>query len=190
MRKTVVFAFILLSLAGLAMAQVPTSGNIFVGFSFENASSSAVNLNLDRFNLNGWEASLEGKVFPHIGIVADFSGHYGSESYVLNPPGGPGPININVTGHETEVLFGPRVSIPVGKVTPFGEFMAGVGHINTGGTLAGFSNTSFATAVGGGIDYRIVRPVALRLEGDYVTTRFFSTTQNNLRISTGVVFRF
>ena len=39
------------------------------------------------------------------------------------------------------------------------------------------SDTSFATAIGGGLDYHLVRPVAWRLEGDYVQTRFFSTTR-------------
>ena len=52
------------------------------------------------------------------------------------------------------------------------------------------SDTSFATALGGGIDYKIIRPVAWRFQGDYVQTRFFGATQNNVRISTGIVFRF
>jgi len=95
-----------------------------------------------------------------------------------------------VTGHELEVMFGPRVSIAVGKLTPFAEIMAGVGHMNTGGTFSGPSDTSFASAVGGGIDYRVFHPIAVRVEGDYVTTRFFGDTQNNLRLSTGVVFHF
>lgn len=60
---------------GLAVARIPTSGNIFVGYSFENSSSSTLNLNLTRPHLQGREASLEGKVLPVIGIVADFSGH-------------------------------------------------------------------------------------------------------------------
>ena len=63
--------------AGLAGAQVP-SGNVFLGYSFENATSSALDLDLSRPNLLGWEASFEGKVLPWVGIVADVSGHYGS----------------------------------------------------------------------------------------------------------------
>lgn len=178
----------LLLFAGMANAQVPTSGNIFVGYSFENTNSSALNLNLSRPNLQGWEGSLEGKLLPWVGIVADFSGHYGSQTFIELPPAG--PVTVKVTGHEWEVLFGPRLSVPVGKFTPFGEFMVGLARINTGGTFPGPSNTSFATAVGGGIDYRLFRPIALRVEGDYLRTSFFSTTQNNLRLSTGVVFRF
>jgi opacity protein-like surface antigen len=179
---------VLFLLAGLANAQVPTSGNIFVGYSFENTNSSTLKLNLSRPNLQGWEGSLEGKILPWVGIVADFSGHYGSQTFIELPPSG--SVDVKVTGHEWEVLFGPRVSIPVGKFSPFGEFMVGLAHINTGGTFPGPSNTSFATALGGGIDYKIFRPIALRLEGDYLRTSFFDTTQHNIRLSTGVVFRF
>jgi opacity protein-like surface antigen len=68
--------------------------------------------------------------------------------------------------------------------------MIGLAHIHTGGTLPGPSNTSFASALGGGLDYRLIKPVALRVEGDYIHTSFFSTTQNNLRLSFGVVLRF
>lgn len=175
--------------ASLASAQIPTSGNVFFGYSFENSSSSALGFDFgSRPNLQGWEGSLEGKVAPWFGIVADLSGHYGSQTYAVPTP--PGTTNVNVTGHELEVMFGPRVSIPIGKFTPFAEAMVGVAHINAAGFTPGSSGTSFATALGGGIDYRLVKLIALRLEGDYITTRFFSTTQNNVRLSTGVVIRF
>jgi hypothetical protein len=174
--------------AGLANAQVP-SGNIFLGYSFENTSSSGLGLNLSRPNLQGWEGSLEGKWLPWVGMVADFSGHYGSQTF-QEPVPQSGAITVKVTGHELEVMFGPRVSIPVGKFTPFAEAMGGVAHINTGGSFPGPSNTSFATALGGGIDYRLIRLFAWRVEGDYITTRFFNSTQNNFRLSTGIVFRF
>jgi opacity protein-like surface antigen len=173
--------------AGLASAQIP-SGNVFLGFSYENTNSSALNLNLSRPNLHGWEASFEGKVLPFVGIVGDVSGHYGSQSFTEPTPNG--LENINVTGHEQEYLVGPRLSVPVGKFTPFAEVLVGVAHIHTGGTLPGPSNTSFATAVGGGLDYRLFGPVAARVEGDYLRTKFFNSTQNNLRLSAGVVFRF
>jgi len=38
------------------------------------------------------------------------------------------------------------------------------------------SDTSFATAIGGGVDYRLFRAVAWRFQGDYLQTRFFDTT--------------
>lgn len=185
MRKTVVIGFMLFLFAGLATAQVPTSGNVFFGYSYESAEASALNLTGSRANLNGWEATLEGKLFPILGIVADFSGHYGSENITAFTSSG--AFSGNVTGHEFEVMFGPRVGVSVGKFRPFAEFELGVGHMNTN---AFGSDNSFATALGGGLDYRVFRPLALRLEGDYVTTRFFGTTQNNFRLSTGIALHF
>jgi opacity protein-like surface antigen len=187
MWKAACVGVVLFLFAGLANAQLP-GGNIFLGYSYENTNSSTLDLDLSRSNLHGWEASFEGKLLPWVGLVADVAGHYGSQNFVELTPNG--PVNINVTGHQQEYLFGPRVSVPVGKFTPFAEGMVGFAHIHTGGTLPGPSNTSFATAVGGGVDYRVFHPLALRVEGDYIRTKFFNATQNNLRLSAGVVFRF
>jgi len=171
-----------LLLAGTASGQVP-SGNVFVGYSYYNADLSS----LGRSNLNGWNGSLEGKLLPWVGVVADIGGHYGSESVPFRCPG-PGPCpNVSVNIHEYDFLFGPRVSVSVGKIRPFAEALFGGGHLSTNG--AG-SDTSFATALGGGIDYHLIPLLAWRLEGDYVQTRFFSAKQNNIRLSTGIVLRF
>jgi opacity protein-like surface antigen len=181
MRKIALIGLASLLFASVAMAQVPTSGNVFFGYSYYNTNLSPI----DRANANGWEASLEGKVLPWVGIVADFSGHYGSENFPAFCPQNPCTINVNV--NERNVLFGPRVSASFGKFRPFAEAMFGVGHVNAD---AAGSDTSFATALGGGLDYRLIRPVAWRFQGDYIQTRFFGTTQNNLRLSTGIVFHF
>lgn len=187
MQKIALIPLAVVLLASLSFAQ--SSGNIFVGYSFENTNWSGLNSSLTRPNLHGWEASLEGKVFPHVGLVTDLSGHYGSESFLIFPPAGPGPVRVNVTGHEWEALFGPRLSVPVWKLTPFAEIMFGVAHIHNG-DFVDHTNTSFATAAGGGVDYRLVRFLAARLEIDWLHTQFFSTSQNNLRISPGLVLRF
>jgi hypothetical protein len=192
MLKAACIGVVLFLFAGLANAQIP-SGNVFLGFSYERTNSSEFSPNLigttlSSPNLHGWEASFEGKIVPFVGIVGDVSGHYGSQNFTEATPNG--LLNINVTGHEQEYLVGPRLSIPVGKFTPFAEVMVGAAHIHTGGTLPGPSNTSFAYALGGGLDYGLFGPVAARVEGDYLRTKFFSSTQNNLRLSAGVVFRF
>jgi opacity protein-like surface antigen len=190
--KAACITAVLFLFAGFANAQVP-GGNIFFGYSYESTNTSAFGPSLvastvTRPNLNGWEASFEGKILPFVGIVGDVAGHYGSQNLTEATPNG--LITVNVTGHEQEYLFGPRLSVPVGKFTPFAEAFVGVAHIHTGGTLPTPSNTSFAYAFGGGLDYRIIRPIALRVEGDYLRTQFFSTTQNNFRLGVGVVVRF
>jgi opacity protein-like surface antigen len=186
MRQIGFSVFVLLLFAGLASAQVPTSGNVFFGYSFYNTDLSSI----DRANTNGWEASVEGKIIPWVGMVADFDSHYGSQNFpecipVSGTSCAVSTFNASVTEHN--FLFGPRVSFSVGRFRPFGEALFGGAHVDAGS--AG-SNTSFATALGGGLDYKIIRPLAWRFQGDYVQTRFFSTTQNNVRLSTGLELRF
>lgn len=187
MRMTALIFFTFLLFVELAAAQIPTSGNVFFGYSYYNTDLSSVS----RASTNGWEASVEGHVFPFVGIVADFSSHYGSEKLpgavcpVTEPPCIPVEVGTNISEHN--YLFGPRVSVSVGKFRPFAEALFGAAHVNA--NSAG-SDTSFATALGGGLDYRLIRLVAWRFQGDYVQTRFFGTTQNNVRLSTGIVVRF
>lgn len=193
--KIVVLIAIVL-VAGIgAEAQVPTSGNVFFGYSYSGGNvflSSAPERAAASHSagLNGWEGSLEGKFLPWIGIVADLSGHYGSHDlpvcgFVLPP--------CHISSFSTKqytVLFGPRVSVSVGKFTPFAHALIGAGHVSDTGDGISDSNTSFATAIGGGLDYKVIKGLAWRLQGDEIHTRFFGAGQDHFRFSTGIVFRF
>src|ERR1700688_808862 len=79
MRKIGLSVFALAILSGLASAQIPTSGNVFFGYSYYNADLSSVG----RSSFNGWTGSVEGKVLPFIGIVGEFTQTYGSENIPL-----------------------------------------------------------------------------------------------------------
>ncbi len=147
-----------------AAAQIPTKGNIFFGYSYNRADFNGAG----HSNLNGWDGSLEGKVAPWIGLVVDISGHYGSNDSVHN------------------VIFGPRVSVPVGRLTPFAHALFGVGHFSTTGS----SDTSFSDAIGGGVDYRLIHGIGWRFQADALQTRFFHNTQDDFRFSTGIVLHF
>jgi hypothetical protein len=154
---------LLLTLAAGASAQ--TSGNVFFGYSYNRASI----VSNDAQNLNGWEASLEGKFAPWVGLVADLQGTYGH----------------GVSEHN--VLFGPRVSVQVENIRPFAHLLVGAGHI---GINHGPSDTSFANAFGGGADFKLVGPFAARGQLDWIHTRFFSHGQNDTRLSLGLVVNF
>jgi len=179
-----------------ANAQVPTSGNVFFGYSYLNTTPLTFLGITSRQGLNGWEGSVEGKVFRYIGLVADFSGNYGSQTL----PIAVGTCAIGVVclplRANTDVqnfLFGPRVSANFGKIRPFGEFLVGAGHVDVtspGPDSIMSKDTTFAMALGGGLDYKIIRPIAARFQADYIRNRFFGTTQNNIRLSTGIVVRF
>ncbi|HEY1802209.1 MAG TPA: hypothetical protein VGG46_14890 [Terriglobales bacterium] len=184
MRHLFAVIIAVLGLGLIASAQVPTGGNIFIGYSYFNADTNVSN----RTNLNGWNGSLEGKVFPFVGIVADVGGYYGHEDF----PGACGGVGCTYNAKVLTAMFGPRVSFSVGKLRPFANVLVGAGH--TSGTLSGLSgassDTSLADAFGGGIDYHLIPLIAWRVQADEVQTRFFSGTQNNFRLSTGIVFHF
>lgn len=201
MRKISVFVCGLFLCVNAAHGQIVPKGNIFVGYSYTRANvfpgSGVVGFTSNQTgNLNGWEGSLEGKVFPFIGIVADFSGHYGSHEFTIGceaiptPPCAPQTANVHANLHT--YLFGPRASVSVGRFTPFAEALFGAAHISESASSVGFSHsdTNFATAIGGGIDYKLIPAIAWRFQGDWLQTRVLSNTQSNLRLSTGIVLRF
>ena len=184
MTKFAIVARMLL-LAGIAAAQSPFSGNIFVGYSYYNTDV----IPFDRAGLNGLQGSLEGKVLPHFSIVADLGAHYGSKDFfppgILCPIGGCQPVHANM--HIYDAMFGPRFFADFGRFRPFQEFEVGVSHLTS--TALG-NSTSFSGAIGGGLDYRIIRPIAWRVQGDFVWTHLNGAPQSTFRLATGLVFRF
>ena len=156
--------------------------------------------------LDGWNASLEAKVFHVVGAVADVSGYYGSYGATLGCEAilGCAPISGNVDSRLYSVLFGPQISVSLWRLTPFVHALFGVAHLSQNSGFAGLSglsssDTSFADAIGGGLDIRIVWRASIRFQGDLLQTRFFSLppplglflpAQNGFRGSAGLVFRF
>jgi opacity protein-like surface antigen len=180
-----ILAISFLFIAALGFAQIP-SGNVFVGYSYLSADLVPG----DRANLNGWNASVEGRVLPLLGIVADFSGHYGSQNFpqLAGCSGCASPSN---SVHQENYLFGPRLSFSVGKFRPFVHALIGASHISeSAGPSPSDSDTSFSDAIGGGVDYHLIPLISWRVQADALQTRFFGATQQNVRISTGITFHF
>jgi opacity protein-like surface antigen len=178
--KTAVILLGIFLAAGAAQAQIPTSGNIFVGYSFSQTNSFGSTV-----SLNGWEGSLEGKFLPWIGIVGDFGAGYGADNFAPPCPF-PGCGFSGSSVRRYTYLIGPRVSVPIRRFTPFAQVFFGGAHINDRGS----TDTSFATAVGGGLDYRLIHGLAVRLQGDEIHTNFFSVGENHFRLSAGIDIRF
>jgi opacity protein-like surface antigen len=188
-QRLVAIFFTVFVLATAGYAQVP-SGNVFVGYSYMSADL----VSNGRTNLNGWNGSVEGKVLPFIGIVGDFSGHYGSVPLAVNPTCtaviGASCASQSASTNMYSFLFGPRVSVSVGRVRPFAHALLGASHLSESASLLSGSDTSFAYALGGGVDYHLIPLVSWRVQVDFLQTRFFSNTQNNVRISTGIAIHF
>jgi opacity protein-like surface antigen len=168
-----------------ALAQIPTRGNAFFGYSYDHTAISQG----DSGSLNGWDASLEGKLLPWVGLVVDIDGHYSSRGYptVCSLSPCPGAINADIAAHN--FLFGPRVSVTVSRFRPFGEVLVGAAHVSRSNGISD-SDTSFANAVGGGLDYKVFGPVWARGQFDWVEPRFYGQTQNGARLNFGIALHF
>ena len=173
-------AVLLMSFSSVVCAQVPKA-NVFAGYSFMSADVPGSS---QRESLNGWEASLEGKVFPFVGIVADGSGYYGTTSSPICPLA-PGFGCSPKRGSLYNALFGPRVSVSVHRIRPFAEVLFGLSTISGGN-----SDVSFASAYGGGMDFKIAPLISWRFEGDYIHTHIAGVPEGHGRLSTGIVLRF
>ena len=150
-----------------AKAQYERHAELFGGYSYMRYNPTGVDV-----NLNGWDASVNFKVFPVLGIVGDFAGDYGS----------PGGISSSVHTY----MLGPQVSLPA-RVSPFAHLLFGGAHLN----VSGETDNSYAMGFGGGIDLHATHNLGLRLfEIDDIYTRFGGFNQNNARVSAGIVFRF
>ena len=153
------------------------------GFGFRSwGAPAAAN---GRTNMNGWNADANYNLSRMVGIAFDAAG---TRQNVSGVDGYTQSINT--------FMAGPRL-FPVGhhKLTPFVHVMAGLGRYSLSLPGEDYSENHLAIGFGGGVDATVNRMIALRiLQIDYERTVFTLDqafpAQNNLRFSTGVIFRF
>jgi opacity protein-like surface antigen len=192
MKRLALLCGALLLFSGIASAQDSPKIEAFGGYSYVRANEFNTGL-----NFNGGSGSLAYNFTPMLGVVADFGGYHWSQN--------------GVDATVVSYLFGPKVSLRHGPITPFAQLLFGGAHIsgtvfnncdarvhqegiscNVSGSENGFSMTA-----GAGVDWNATSHIGIRLiQAEYLMTRFSgfgnngSDLQNNVRISTGVVFRF
>lgn len=130
----------------------------------------------------------------HLAAVGEWSTHHDT---------------FNLTNVDSNLfLFGPRVYLPpVSRFNPFAHVLFGVHHTQVGfppfsrfsvAGRQGDDDTGFALAVGGGVDTKVHKNIAIRiLQADYLPTDLNLPTRSgranqftdNIRLSSGVVFR-
>jgi hypothetical protein len=168
-RNFLLFTALVLCTSLTAKAQIQPHAEVFGGYSYMRFNPQFEGSNV---NLNGWNASVNFKFLPVVGIVGDFAGDYGS-------PGG-------VSGNVTTYMFGPQISLPA-PVSPFAHVLFGGAHIN----VSGLTDNSYAMGFGGGIDIHAGHHLAVRvIEVDDIYTQFGNGHQNSPRASAGLVLRF
>ena len=179
-------AILLLSLSASAQERSTTDVTLSYSYLRANPASSAAR----NFNINGGAATLTfNPLFARgwLGLAGDFGG------YNVGKVG-----NVNIGSNLFTYMGGPQLNLPrFHRVSPFARVLFGGAH-STGNALGiSGSRNSFAMAPGAGLDFRISRHMSLRAGPvEYLLTDFKESTtggrqvQNNLRVSTGVRWRF
>ena len=136
---------------------------VFGGYAFLHPGVSAAGQDLNLENVpGGWGAAATFNLFPHIGLTADFGGHY--HTFNINDPG-IGGFNV----HLGTVMFGPHIELRTSHLTFFGEGLFGLHRVAAANVFGFQPDNAFGLAAGGGVDWHISRHFDIRLgQVDYV----------------------
>jgi len=186
MRKVFV-AVILVGLFSLPlMAQDKV--DVFGGYQYLHIGGGNTNGPTTGQSFNGFDANARFNFAKYAGIEGDFSGSYATVQGVSLK-------NYTYAG-------GPVIFLSNGTIKPFAHVL--VGGIHLSGSQSGLSVSwnGYTIAAGGGVDVKVDRAIAVRLiQADWLYYNFSSTSaggvpvpsfsgSNNVRIASGIVFRF
>jgi opacity protein-like surface antigen len=189
MKNQILFVlFALLGFSSSAPAQDAPRAELFGGYSYLRVSPGSV---LEGAGGSGFTTSLAGNLTHNFGLVAEFSRHSRSLDFsdVINQPGA-GGIQLRALTY----LFGPRLTLRGGNLEPFAHALFGAANGRVEATGIGIgeraSGTAFTFALGGGLDLKVRKKLAIRVgQLDYLRTRTSDLGLNSVRYSTGLVFR-
>jgi hypothetical protein len=194
-RFILVACFILCAATGLS-AQTSSEypkNEFFAGYSFHSADINTLTIDPQRTAQHGLNLAYTRNVSRHIGLTADVSAHFKRDSQQT------GTGTFERQRDQYYFLGGLQFKAGnEGRVVPFAHALVGASlfrGFTTNRTPAGnvftFDDaTSFALALGGGLDVRVSKRFWLRLiQADYAPTFFGSGRQDNFRLSVGIVFK-
>jgi hypothetical protein len=161
MRKFIGVAVLLAMSSMLAIAGETPKPEIFGGYQFTSTDGG--------WHASGWDGAANMYITRYVGVTGDFSGVYSS----------------NQSLHT--YTFGPVVSKQIGNFSPFAHALFGGAH----SSAYGFGDNGMAMLFGGGVDFGKRKWVFRAVQLDWMTLRFNGVTdKNNMRVNTGILYRF
>ncbi|HEX8291643.1 MAG TPA: outer membrane beta-barrel protein [Pyrinomonadaceae bacterium] len=146
----------------------------------------------ERQGFHGVEAFVKGNVSRYVGLKGSYS--FNRKSFDID--GGTAATSFDVDANLHQFLGGVEFkdNARETKVKPFAHVLAGVAHaraeVDNATVSFDESETGFAAAVGGGIDFRLSDRVDFRaVQFDYNPNRANGETSHNFRIGIGFIFR-
>lgn len=179
MRKSIVWGVLALAMSTLSLARETPKAEVFGGYQYTRINPGS---GVDGENSNGWNGAIQANLNHYLGVKADFSGAYRTSEVGIG-----GEVRLR----QYTYLFGPVLSARAEKATLFAHALFGGARATADTTVVDTSDSAFAMALGGGLDYNVSPRFALRVaQFDYLPTFFGDDKQHNVRYSAGVVFRF
>jgi hypothetical protein len=136
-------------------------------------------------NLQGGSASAAFYFHHGFGLVADIGGNMFTGQ------------RAGLSAQMYTYLFGPRFTFRRSeKFVPFAQALFGGGRLNASSGSVQAGENAFALSLGGGLDIGVGHRFAIRaIQAEYLITHFpnvvgTTVTQNNYRLSAGIVLRF
>ena len=196
MSKLIIATFLIAFSAAVLTAQTTIEqpkNDFFAGYSFHSADINTLTIDPHRTPQNGVNFEYTRHITRHIGLTGDASAHFHRETRST------GLGTFSSKRDQYFLLGGIQLrSNTDQRVRPFAHTLFGASlfrgftsDIRPSGNVYTFDDaTSFAMALGGGLDVRVSKRIDVRLiQFDYTPTFFGSGRQDNFRISAGIVFK-
>ena len=160
MRKLIGVAVLVVMVSMVGMAQETPKPEIYGGYQYDRTDGGG--------HGQGWNTAANLYVTRWLGGTADFSGVYNNGSIYT-------------------YTFGPVVSTHKQNFSPFAHALFGGARASSGG----ISDSGMAMYFGGGVDYGKGKWAVRAVQFDWMVLRFSGiSNKNNMRVNTGLMYRF
>ena len=160
MRKLIGVAVLVVMVSMVGMAQETPKPEVYGGYQYDRTDGGG--------HGQGWNTAANLYLTRWLGGTADFSGAYNNGSLYT-------------------YTFGPVVSTHKQNFSPFAHALFGGAHASSGGV----SDSGMAMYFGGGMDFGKGKWAVRAVQFDWMVLRFSGiTNKNNMRVNTGVIYRF
>jgi len=195
MRKLLFMIILTVCCTSISLGQTreDPKNEFFVGYSYHSADINTLTIDPHRTGQNGVNVAYKRNLNEHVGVKLDASAHFKRDSQQLSG------AQFSSRRDQYYFLGGVEFKAPNNsRVTPFAQALVGASlfrgfttNTSAAGNVFTFDDaTSFALAVGGGLDVRANDRLSVRIiQADYAPTFFGPGRQDNIRISVGVIFK-
>jgi hypothetical protein len=160
MRKLIGVAVLVVMVSMVGMAQETPKPEVYGGYQYDRTDGGG--------HGQGWNAAANLYVTRWLGGTADFSGVYNNGSIYT-------------------YTFGPVVSTHKQNFSPFAHALFGGARAASGS----LSNNGMAMYFGGGVDFGKGKWAVRAVQFDWMLLRFNGiSNKNNMRVNTGLMYRF